>query len=148
MSCGITLLWAAGGTGITPMYQVLHDILSNDGDRTEVQLIYANKTTTDILMKKELDALAAKHANFTVHYVVERLGTMEGLIWRGSTGYVTKDVISRYCADASIDNLILVCGPPPMMKAISGDKAPDKSQGELSGILSKMGYTSEQVYKF
>jgi cytochrome-b5 reductase len=41
-----------------------------------------------------------------------------------------------------------VCGPPPMMKAISGDKAEDKSQGVLTGILAKMGYTTVQVYKF
>lgn len=30
----------------------------------------------------------------------------------------------------SDDNLILVCGPPPMYKALSGDKAKDKSQGD------------------
>ena len=35
-----------------------------------------------------------------------------------------------------------------MMKAISGDKAQDKSQGELSGLLKEMGYTSDMVYKF
>lgn len=35
-----------------------------------------------------------------------------------------------------------------MMKAISGDKAEDKSQGELSGLLAKMGYSKDQVYKF
>ena len=34
------------------------------------------------------------------------------------------------------------------MKAISGDKAEDKSQGPLTGILKDLGYTSEQVYKF
>lgn len=36
----------------------------------------------------------------------------------------------------------------PRLQAISGDKAKDKSQGELSGVLKKMGYTSDQVYKF
>ena len=30
-------------------------------------------------------------------------------------------------------------------QAISGDKAKDKSQGELQGVLKKMGYTSDQV---
>ncbi len=39
-------------------------------------------------------------------------------------------------------------GPPPMMNAISGDKAKDKSQGELTGILKKLGYAPEQVFKF
>ncbi len=41
-----------------------------------------------------------------------------------------------------------VCGPPPMMKAISGDKAKDKSQGPLEGVLKDVGYTESQVYKF
>ena len=41
-----------------------------------------------------------------------------------------------------------VCGPLPMMKALSGDKAEDKSQGELTGLLKKMGYTPEGVFKF
>lgn len=35
-----------------------------------------------------------------------------------------------------------------MMKAISGDKKSPKDQGELTGQLSELGYTAEQVYKF
>lgn len=35
-----------------------------------------------------------------------------------------------------------------MMKAVSGDKAKDKSQGELTGILKDLGYTADQVFKF
>lgn len=43
---------------------------------------------------------------------------------------------------------VVVMGTAGMMNAVSGDKAPDKSQGELAGLLKAMGYTSEQVYKF
>jgi len=35
-----------------------------------------------------------------------------------------------------------------MMTHISGNKAPDYSQGELTGLLKKMNYTPQQVYKF
>jgi len=35
-----------------------------------------------------------------------------------------------------------------MMDVISGNKAPDKSQGELKGLLKGMGYTPDQVFKF
>lgn len=31
---------------------------------------------------------------------------------------------------------------------VSGDKNPDKSQGELGGLLKKMGYSEADVYKF
>lgn len=34
------------------------------------------------------------------------------------------------------------------LQALSGEKAKDKSQGELSGVLKAMNYTSEQVFKF
>lgn len=32
----------AGGTGITPMYQVIKAILKNKDDKTQMQLLYAN----------------------------------------------------------------------------------------------------------
>ncbi|KAK1306663.1 NADH-cytochrome b5 reductase-like protein [Acorus calamus] len=46
------------------------------------------------------------------------------------------------------DALILVCGPPGLMQHVSGEKAKDWTQGELSGLLKKLGYTEEMVYKF
>ena len=43
---------------------------------------------------------------------------------------------------------LFVCGPPGMMKAISGAKVSPKDQGELDGILKDLGYNKDQVYKF
>ena len=40
---------------------------------------------------------------------------------------------------------IFVCGPPGMYKAISGMKKSPADQGELSGILQKLGYSKDQV---
>ena len=40
-----------GGTGITPMLQVIRQIFSDVGDTTRVSLLYANKTPKDILLK-------------------------------------------------------------------------------------------------
>ncbi|KAG9743085.1 ferredoxin reductase-like protein, partial [Aureobasidium melanogenum] len=65
------LVLVAGGAGITPMFQALRSVLDNPEDKTRVSLIYANKTESDILMKKELDALATQHSDrFTTTYVV------------------------------------------------------------------------------
>lgn len=115
----------------------------------QIHLVYANKTPADILLKDKLDTLAKTHSNFNVHYVVEKKG-MFNFSSSFSTGYVTPEIIEQHCPSPTggEDHMVLVCGPPPMMKAISGDKAPDKSQGELSGLLAKLGYTAEQVYKF
>lgn len=51
----------AGGTGITPMYQVANMILKNPNDKTKMRLIFANLTEEDILLQKELAALAVEH---------------------------------------------------------------------------------------
>jgi len=55
-----------GGTGITPLWQLLRAILcapASDKDAAGVQLslVYANKTTEDILMREEIDKLAAAY---------------------------------------------------------------------------------------
>eukprot|EP01080_Neovahlkampfia_damariscottae_P006396 gene6396-10403_t len=44
----------AGGTGITPMIQIIEEITSNDKDETKINLIFANKTEDDVLLKDKL----------------------------------------------------------------------------------------------
>jgi cytochrome-b5 reductase len=51
----------AGGTGITPCYQVAAAVLKDPADTTTVSLIFGNISADDILIKEELDALAAQH---------------------------------------------------------------------------------------
>ncbi|MCO5602532.1 hypothetical protein L7F22_056665 [Adiantum nelumboides] len=134
----------AGGTGITPMLQVIDAILSNKDDLTKIYLIYANISPEDILLKDKLDLLAAENPNFKVFYVVDKPSSN----WNGGSGFITKDMVLKGMPTPSDDTLILVCGPPGMMKHISGDKAPDKSQGEVSGLLKEAGYSKDMVYKF
>ena len=56
----------AGGTGITPMLQVLEEIANNPKDKTQTHLVFANVSGQDILMKETLDAIAAEHSNIKV----------------------------------------------------------------------------------
>jgi cytochrome-b5 reductase len=82
----------AGGTGITPMLQIIRAIVRGrpDGDVTKVDLIFANVTAQDILLKEDLDALAKEDADIRVHYVLDK--PPEG--WTGGVGYVTADMIT------------------------------------------------------
>lgn len=91
--------------------------------------------------------IQAEHDNFHVHYVVDK-APWWGLGWKGSVGRVNADIIKAHCPAPEADHLVMVCGPPGMMAAISGDKAKDKSQGEVSGILADLGYTADTVFKF
>lgn len=134
----------AGGTGITPMLQVIEAILKNPDDNTQVSLLYANVSPDDILLKQKLDRLAASHPNLKIFYTVDSPSKN----WGGGTGFISKDMVVKGLPAPSNDSLILVCGPPGLMNHISGDKAKDWSQGEVAGVLKELGYTEEMVYKF
>jgi cytochrome-b5 reductase len=134
----------AGGTGITPMLQILLEALSNPEDKTEYTLLFGNVSEADILLKDQLDDLAKKHSNFKVHYVLDK--APQG--WTGSVGFIGADLIKKFMPEPSDDNIVLVCGPPPMVKSISGPKKSAAEQGELTGILKDLHYTESQVFKF
>lgn len=81
----------AGGTGITPMLQVVRAIIRGrtQGDTTQVDLIFANVSQEDILLKEDLDSLAAADQGFRVHYVLDK----PPVDWTGGVGYVTADML-------------------------------------------------------
>lgn len=134
----------AGGTGITPMLQVIQKLLADPRDTTEIRLLYANNTHDDILLKNMLDALALVHPRFKVYYTLAE--APEG--WNGYSGYITKEMLAETMPPPSDDHLVMVCGPPPMMKALSGEKKSPSDQGELTGALAGMKYKQDQVFKF
>ncbi|KAI9484732.1 hypothetical protein BDB00DRAFT_878507 [Zychaea mexicana] len=138
----------AGGTGITPMLQVIRKIFDTNSkdDKTKVTLIFTNQTEDDILLREELDGYAKKYPNrFKVVYGLDRPPAK----WGGHTGFVSKELIKKNLpAPCTPDSVIFVCGPDPMLAAVAGAKAPDKSQGELGGVLKELGYGQDHVYKF
>ena len=84
----------AGGTGITPMLQIIRAIIRGrprhgGADKTEVDLIFANVSLDDILLKNDLDRLAKEDEGFRVHYVLNDPPD----IWTGGVGFVTADMI-------------------------------------------------------
>jgi cytochrome-b5 reductase len=97
----------AGGTGITPMLQIIRAALKNPQDPTRLSLIYANVNYEDVLLKKELDELADKYpSRFKVFYVLNNPPTG----WTGGVGFVSKEQIATHLP-ASHDNIkVLLCG--------------------------------------
>ena len=103
----------AGGSGITPMLQVLQASLADEEDLTLFSLIYANQTEQDILVRDKLEALAKKHPDrFKLHYTVDR--PTPG--WKYSAGFITADMLKEHMPPVSDETLVLMCGPPPMIK--------------------------------
>ncbi|KAM7267652.1 hypothetical protein ACFE04_009818 [Oxalis oulophora] len=64
----------AGGSRITPMFQLIRAILENHKDTTKLHLIYGNTTEEDILLKDELDGYASNFPNrFKIYYVLSQI---------------------------------------------------------------------------
>lgn len=102
----------AGGSGITPMLQLVTEILKRSGDDTQLALLYANQSEQDILLRDELDFLAAKYQEqFKVWYTVDR-GSDN---WKFSVGFVNDEMIKENLFEPSDDTITLMCGPPPMI---------------------------------
>ena len=62
------LYMLAGGTGITPMYQVLLSLLSDPQDETKIDLLYSNSTPEDLILHEDLLALEAAHPRLKVSF--------------------------------------------------------------------------------
>lgn len=120
-----------GGTGITPMWQVFRAILSNPADDTPISLVFANVTEDDILLREEIESLAETHPQFDVYFVLN--DPPEG--WGMGVGFVTKDILLERFGEAEAGSIALMCGPPPMNKA-------------MKGIVAELGYKDGQVFKF
>ncbi|KAI9269838.1 hypothetical protein BY458DRAFT_510571 [Sporodiniella umbellata] len=129
----------AGGTGITPMLQIIHAIVKNPADKTQVNLIFGNVSEEDILLREELDELSKKHENINVYHVLNTPPNN----WTQGVGFVTADMIKTQCPAPSSDIKMLLCGPLPMIKV-------------MTEHLVELGYDkpravsqlSDQVFKF
>ncbi|KAL3490126.1 putative cytochrome B5 [Aspergillus germanicus] len=110
-----TIGMIAGGTGITPMYQVIRAICEDESDATRVSLLYANNTEEDILMREELEGLAKKFPQkLEVRYVLSRAGDD----WKGYRGFVSGELIEKHIGGPDDTKKVLLCGPPPMVNAM------------------------------
>ncbi|KAM3571276.1 hypothetical protein VYU27_006688 [Nannochloropsis oceanica] len=103
----------AGGTGITPMLQILREMLKDTGDKTKVWLLYANQTENDMLLQEELDDIAQKHPDrFQLYNTLDRPPTK----WKQGIGFITPEMVKDHQPPPSSSSFYLVCGPPPMIK--------------------------------
>ncbi|KAJ3390386.1 NADH-cytochrome b5 reductase [Entophlyctis sp. JEL0112] len=144
----------AGGTGITPMYQLIKDILRNPAESSKISLVYGSKSENDVLLGTELQILAQMFPDrLKVNHIIQSSShdgskqTWQGISHRGT--FIT-DKVLKECAIPSPEQnpLILVCGPDQMVESIAGEKRSENNQGPLKGVLANMGYNAQQVFKF
>lgn len=101
-----------GGSGVTPMLQVLRAVLKKSEDPTKIKMIFGNQTVDDILLRGELDA-CNEDPRFDMHYTIDR--APESGEWDYSVGYITSQMIQERLFPSSPETMTLLCGPPPMV---------------------------------
>ncbi|NXC69022.1 NB5R3 reductase, partial [Anhinga anhinga] len=123
----------AGGTGITPMLQVIRAIMKDKDDPTICRLLFANQTEKDILLRSELEEIQVQNPDrFKCWYTLDRAPES----WDYSQGFVNQEMIRDHLPPAQDDVLILMCGPPPMI------------QYACIPNLDKLGYTKDMMFSF
>lgn len=133
-ACG----FVAGGTGITPMLQL---ILSMAARRAgggaappALHLLYYNHEAEDVLLRAELDQLAQLMPALTVTYFLTApAGPPAG--WTGAAGRPSRAAFEAHLPAAADDVRVFWCGPPAF-----NDSA--------RSILGGLGFTDEMVHEF
>ncbi|KAI5149228.1 cytochrome-b5 reductase [Enteropsectra breve] len=139
----VNILMVAGGTGITPMYQILQHAFSCNKNISKFTLLNFNKTENDILLKEELIGFP----NVDTRFILTRDQNIQDNKLSAVKEADVKDFIVKHIEKNSYD-YIYVCGPAGFMEMISGNKTPDKQQGELTGLLAEIGIPKTKVHKF
>lgn len=106
----------AGGTGITPMLQIIDTIVKNPNDTTKINLIYANNTIDDILLLDDLNEMQEKYPLFSLKYVLRELPSDNSI--NATIGMVSMEVLEKHLLLPTEASLTLVCGPPKMCEAV------------------------------
>ncbi|KAK7060217.1 hypothetical protein VNI00_000982 [Paramarasmius palmivorus] len=162
----------SGGTGITPFYQLFHNIIlpnTSTSSTTRFTLLHSNRTPAELPPDAILGPLRSyakeNPDRFRLHLFVDsaesqgsradlqvgRIGKAQilGSLWNDSS---KPSLWQRMFGGTQADLrerkiLFLVCGPEPMISAIAGPYGRNFSQGQVGGALAELGCSTEQVYK-
>lgn len=111
-----------GGSGITPILQVLRAVIRDieaGEPEMKIWIIDANKTEDDILCREELDEYLVSHGSVKgservfLHHILSKPPP----IWPESygSGRITESILQNHLPPPSDDTMILICGPDGMI---------------------------------
>lgn len=119
-----------GGSGITPMYQIIQHVLADEKSSLKLHLMFFNVTKEDILLKKELAELNGQK-RISIKYSLDKPDED----WDGYVGFFRQEMAEESLPQASARHLAMLCGPPRMVV-------------DSERTLLKMGFAEENVHTF
>lgn len=122
-----------GGSGITPIFQVLRSVAQDSEDPTECRVLDGNRVEQDILLRTELDNMAVTTSGrCKLHYTL----TQGEESWIGGRGRIDKALLEKEVgARVGGEDLVLVCGPETM-------------ESSVRGILTGLGWGDDDMIFF
>ena len=154
-----------GGTGITPMMQILTQALDSDPtDKTRFSMVFCNRTEENVFLKTTLDDYEKRFPDrFRVTYGVDM--TLDPATWGGFEGFADEDVLRKTMPKRGKGSIILLSGPDEMLGHIAGAKKSIaritsssrnvqprtgnmQNMYDIGGLLKDMGYEMGDVHMF
>jgi ferredoxin-NADP reductase len=108
-------VFLAGGIGITPFHSI---VFQADRDQLphKLFLFYSNRRPEDAPFLAGLQALEKTNLNFRLIATVTEMAKSKSE-WKGETGLIDKEMLSRYLADLN-GPIYYIAGPPPMVAGL------------------------------
>ena len=141
-----SVVLVAGGAGITPIFSLAREILTNDAkDQTSVQLLWGVNGSRDIVLRRELEELEAQFPQrLRVTYAVSGSGPVESDKEKYRKGYVDRALLEEAIAKCGPSfgdqkgTKVFLCGPPKMEEAVASK----------SGVLAELGLGKKEIHRF
>lgn len=133
------IIMISGGTGIAPMFQICKaeaEKQEEDGVPAHLVLLDANRTEEDILLRKELDELAAQmNGRLKLSYVLSQPHPE----WTSWKGHINSDMLAE-CLEplkehSPCEFKVLICGSPGFTQS-------------TSSLLSEAGVPQEAIHVY
>jgi glycine betaine catabolism B len=110
-----TLVFIAGGIGITPFISMLRTLLIKK-EKRDIVLFYTNKREVEIAYKNVLED-ASRELGVRVVYVLSDLAAIPSG-WTGEKGFITQEIIETHVT-AVVSSSYYISGPPSMVSSYS-----------------------------
>lgn len=108
------VLLLSGGVGITPVMSMARWWFDTNAD-VDMVFSHSARTPGDIVFQRELEHMASRIGNFSLHLVCERIEN--GQSWHGYRGYLDQAKLEMMAPDF-MEREVYCCGPTPYMNAV------------------------------
>jgi ferredoxin-NADP reductase len=125
------MLFIGAGSGITPIMSMTRWIVDTAAD-VDVKFLASFKSPADIIFRKELELVSARHVCFRVAVTLTSTWSWPTESWTGLTGRFDKSMIHALVPDLDQRHVFL-CGPEPFA-------------AEVRRILQELGFDQAKLH--